>query len=223
MLGTLFPRRRLKVFGLGLSKTGTTTLSACLRELGYKHTGYDPDLLNSWSRGQTDRIWRTIDKHDSFEDWPYPLMFAEIMERFGRNAYYILTRRKDAPTWLESLKKHAMRQPLDRVNQRRIAYGIDYPHLNETVMLDRYEQHNAAVTATAAKLGLSDRLRVLCWEDGDGWKELCSFLDRPAPVRPFPHENRATPPDATTLAENLRIAEELKSAKPSMAVPQESP
>lgn len=200
----LFRRRKAKVFGFGLSKTGTTTLKLCLREIGYRHSSYDPALLEAWSRGQLDEIWRTIERHDSFEDWPYPLMSSEIMERFGRDAYYILTVRKDASTWLESLKKHAMRQPPERAELRRIAYGLDYPHLDEAAMIARYEGHNATVQEVARRLGLASRLRVFCWEHGDGWQELCEFLGKSIPHKPFPHGNRAIAPDAEVLAGNQR-------------------
>ena len=159
---------RQKVFGLGLSKTGTSTLRACLHELGYRNVGYRSDLLLDWSVGRFDRIWSTIDANDSFQDWPVPLLYSDLMKRFGGDAFYILTVRKDAATWLESLKKHALLQPPDRARFRKIAYGIEYPQLDEAGQLARYEQHNTAVIQLASELGLSDRLRVFCWERGDG-------------------------------------------------------
>lgn len=209
--------RKSKVFGLGLSKTGTTTLAACMQQLGYKHTSYDEVLLADWAAGRLDRIFRAIDTHDSFDDWPYPLMYSELMERFGANAYYLLTIRRDPRTWIESLKKHALRSPPRNASFRKLAYGYAYPQLNEDGHIAFYERHNSAVVARAAKLGLSDRLRVLCWESGDGWRELCSFLSIEPPTTPFPHENRADQAvhDGEIAAANLRRVQELRLAMPA--------
>jgi len=30
-------------------------------------------------------------------------------------------------------------------------------------------------------------LLVVCWENGDGWDKLCSFLNKRKPDEPFPH------------------------------------
>ncbi len=39
--GTIPPRKLVKVFGVGLSKTGTTALGGALEELGYKNIHSD--------------------------------------------------------------------------------------------------------------------------------------------------------------------------------------
>jgi hypothetical protein len=39
--------------------------------------------------------------------------------------------------------------------------------------------------------GRPDDLLEVCWEAGDGWKELASFLGQPVPALPFPHLNKA--------------------------------
>jgi hypothetical protein len=37
------------------------------------------------------------------------------------------------------------------------------------------------------------RLLEVCWETGDGRKELCGFLRHPMPDLPFPHGNQGRP------------------------------
>jgi hypothetical protein len=37
----------------------------------------------------------------------------------------------------------------------------------------------------------SGRLLKLNIADGEGWSELCSFLNKPVPPKPFPHLNTA--------------------------------
>jgi len=39
-----------------------------------------------------------------------------------------------------------------------------------------------------------DRLLIASWSAGDGWPELCAFLDMPQPDEPFPREKVAPGP-----------------------------
>ena len=88
--------RKTKVFGLGLIKTGTTTLGVCLRHLGYNHQSNRRDLLIDVRHGEFGQLFEVCDQFDSFEDWPYPLIFRELYERYGDGARYILTVRASA-------------------------------------------------------------------------------------------------------------------------------
>lgn len=176
-----------KVFGIGLNKTGTTTLGECLKVLGFSHASRSRKLLEDVRvRNDLTDVFRTVDRFDSFEDWPYPLIYRELDERYP-NSKFILTVRKDKFIWLESLKKHSLRtRPLS--HSRALAYGFHYPFGHEREHVDLYEHHNKKVVEY-----FEDRasdLLVLCWENGDGWPELCAFLGRDQPDLPLPHANR---------------------------------
>ena len=182
-------RAGIKVFGIGLNKTGTTTLATCMDHLGLRHLSFRRDLFKAYARDELAPVFDAVEQYESFEDWPYPLMFRELHERYGEQARFILTTRASPTAWLESLKAHTMRaNPLNQTN--RLAYGYDYPHGYEAEHLAFYEHHNAAVRAFFAE---KERERVfldVCWENGDGWKEICAFLDMPVPDAPFPHAYR---------------------------------
>ena len=191
-----------KVFGIGLNKTGTTTLGTCLSQLGLQHMSCRHDLLIKLREGRFDEIFSVIDLYDSFEDWPYPLMYREIFERYGDSALFVLTTRRDARTWLNSLKAHSLlTNPVH--HSRLLAYGYNYPHEDEVHHLDFYEQHNAEVREFFAARGASDRLLEVCWEHGDGWAELCAFLGLKTPDAPFPHANARRDPDPAIREANL--------------------
>lgn len=198
-----------KVFGIGLNKTGTTTLAACLRVLGYsRHSGYRRDLLLEYRKGNLAPVHAVLDEHDSFEDWPYPLLYREIFARYGTTARYVLTMRDSPQAWLASLERHSLRTDPDG-HARRLAYGYDYPHGVEAEHLAFYEQHNRAVVAFFHAQGAADVLLEACWERGDGWTKLCRFLEVPTPTVPFPHENKGTQPiPAAIEAENRRRIEQ---------------
>lgn len=184
--------RRRKVFGIGLNKTGTTTLGQCLRMLGYDHVGTRRELLVDLREGRMDRIFAVADAHDAFEDWPWPLAYREFHARYGDDARFILTVRRSPDAWLKSLKKHSLiTSPTGHC--RGLAYGPDYPFGHEAEYLAFYERHNREVVDHFRDAGASHQLITLCWENGDGWPELCDFLGDPVPDAAFPHANPATP------------------------------
>ena len=191
--------KAFKVFGVGLNKTGTSTLGVCLQSLGYRHLSLRADLLAKFRLGHIEDVYAVIDEFESFEDWPYPLMYRELYDRYGDDARFILTTRIDPDTWFESLKSHSLRSDPNR-HCRQLAYGFPYPHglMKEHVAI--YERHNAGVRRFFADKQKASLLLDVCWERGDGWNELCRFLDHPVPSIPFPHENRKPQQQADTAA-----------------------
>jgi type II secretion system protein G len=204
-------RPRRKVFGLGLNKTGTTTLGKCLRQLGYRHVSCRRDLLHLLRAGDLEPIFKVIDEYDCFEDWPFPLMYRELFERYGDKACYILTTRSSPQRWVESLKSHALRSPSDQ-QCRSLVYGFEYPHGHEDEHLAFYERHNADVRAFFREREAETLFLELCWERGDGWEALCTFLGHAVPSVPFPHSNRGADQEteAQVLVENhVNVARQL--------------
>ena len=172
-----------KVFGVGLNKTGTSTLGLALRTLGYSHTSYSKPLLEELVKGNHEALFEVAREHDAFEDWPWPLAYKELDAEFP-GSKFVLTVRKSPEAWLKSLKKHSLNMDL-RTSCRKLAYGYYYPHGHEAEHIAFYEKHNAEV-----KDYFKDRpddLLVVSWEDGAGWKELCTFLGKPVPKEDFPH------------------------------------
>jgi hypothetical protein len=178
---------KTKVFGIGLNKTGTTTLGRCGKLLGYRYKGCDRSLLEDLvKRKDFTRTREVAQDFDLFEDWPWPLFYKELDQMFP-GSKFILTVRKDANAWLASLKKHSMRtRPLR--NCRKLAYGHHYPARHEAEFLACYRNHNDAVRAYFADR--KDDFLEICWEDGHGWDELCGFLGVEKPDVPIPHANK---------------------------------
>lgn len=114
-------------------------------------------------------------------------MYRELALRYPE-ARFILTLRRSPEAWVESLKRHSLLTS-PKGSCRRLAYGYPYPHGVEAEHIEIYHRHNAEVQAFFAERGEEGRLRVLCWEDGDGWVELCGFLGHPVPDMPFPRAN----------------------------------
>ncbi len=201
---------RAKVFGVGLNKTGTTTLKLVFERLGYRHLSRTPRLFKLWKMRAYNEIFAYIDDFESFEDWPWPLMVPELIERYPQ-AKFVLTRRSSPQIWVESLKRQAERTNPDN-NPRKTIYGRHYPHGHEQEHIDYYSDHIERVRALFESE--PDRLVELCWDDGDSWKEICSFLDKRAPWSAFPHANKSAASgsaDPEFLLENQRrIKEKLR-------------
>ena len=176
----------MKVFGIGLNKTGTKTLGSCLQAFGFRHRSYDPLLLAAFSKGDLETIYRVSDAYESFEDWPWPLLYREFDARYP-DAKFILTIRKDPQTWFESLCRHADRT--GPTSDRQIVYGYPEPYDQKEEHLRVYNRHNTDVSDWFA--GREHRLLRVCWEGGDGWEKLAEFLGLPVPAISFPHQNKS--------------------------------
>ena len=178
---------RTKVFGIGLNKTGTTTLGVCLRQLGYRHSSFSLALLEQVARGELAGVLEHCRHYDAFEDWPYPLIYKQLDAAFP-GSRFVLTRRRSAERWYESLADHALRTTLRQgCRSRSLAYGVAYPQLDRAGLLLRYGQHLQQVRAHFA--GREDRLLELCWDDEHDWSRLCGFLGEQPPTGPLPHAN----------------------------------
>jgi len=176
-----------KVFGLGLNKTGTTTLDTALTTLGYRVKGPDQKLARQIQRGDYAAAFECIERHDAVQDLPWPLMYKQIFEKYGTSAKYVLTRRTTAEVWLRSLKSHRMQ---NRVLKRRTGlYGAIYPFGYEKEFLDYYNAHNEGVRQFFREMNAEHVLLEVCWEEGHGWSELCEHLGVPALDGPIPHSN----------------------------------
>ena len=162
----------MKVIGVGLNKTGTKTLRHHLLNWGFRHRSYELDAFHQFQDGRIQELLDSMEEFDSFEDWPWPLMYREIDKRFP-DARFVLTTRRSADAWYKSLCKMAVRMgPLN--DYEKHIYGYAMPHGNKKIHTDFYERHNEQVLAHFRNQ--PNRFLHLCWERGGSAEELASFL-----------------------------------------------
>jgi hypothetical protein len=186
------------LFCVGLNRTGTTTLGdACailgMRRLGWVRSGGGQGshfLLKDWWRGDIDHLIEVASGFDTLEDLPWPLVYAEMSTAFP-DARFVLTRRRSTDVWLRSQINHVAEK--GRYGMHRRIYGSSDPTADPQLYRAYYERHNDDVRTFFAG---TDRLLEVCWEEKDGWPELCGFLGVPVPDVAFPHSNPTgwTPP-----------------------------
>lgn len=173
-----------KIFGIGFHKTGTKSLAAALKALGYKVTGpngvRDPDIATT----VFDMAYGLLDEFDAFQDNPWPILFKELDSRCPNSKFVLSIRTTES--WIHSQVKHFGTQ---QTPMRQWIYGVGCPEGNEAIYIARYEKHNSDVLAY-----FNDRpndLLVMDLPNGDGWEKLCPFLKKDIPMIAFPHQNKS--------------------------------
>lgn len=189
----------MKVVGVGLGKSGTTTLARCLQRLGFRHRSFNRDIYDAYARGDMQRILGVVEAYDSFDDHPWPSLYREIDARHP-GSKFVLTVRKDPETWLRSLETKTMR----RVERTRVwhIFGMEKGRFDADRARQHYLRHNQEVRDY-----FRDRPQdfiEICWERGDGWEQLAPFLGKPVPAEPIPHANK-TAGDRAFARKELRI------------------
>jgi hypothetical protein len=193
-----FPdRTQRRVFGIGLSKTGTTSLAEALTTLGYDTAQF----RNPYTNTILDE--RDADLFDAMNDGPVAARYDMLFDRYP-NAVFILTERS-AADWQDSVLRHRQRArgttaPRDMA-ALAAADGPDSPLQQQVFstsiwrgenLVQTYETFVQQVHAFFAARAPA-RLLVLNIFEGQGWPELCTFLGHDAPAMPFPHANRVAP------------------------------
>lgn len=170
-----FSRRGEKIFGIGLSKTGTTSLSEALNILGIKSI-HKPrkEFLKEKERGLP--YFSTLKGYYGFTDFPCWYIYKEL-DRLYPGSKFILTER-DPEEWYESRKKHY---------QRRLDEGIKLNWDMSENSMKKMIKHNKEVMEYFENR--PEDLLILNIIDGEGWEKLCPFLKRKIPKVPFPRKN----------------------------------
>ena len=191
---------RGKVFGIGLSRTGTTSLTEALRILGYRAVHCPLSVLQF--QGRSLKLSRDIvDRFDALTDTPIARMYRELDEAFPGSKFVLTTRPIDK--WMGSVRRMRMSftllTALPKVRQLARDLCGTTSFRDERALENAFVSHSRNVRAYFGER-LSKDLLVLDVGSADAWETLCGFLGHQAQPRPFPHYNRGI---GTTFA-NMR-------------------
>lgn len=209
----LRPVSHSKVFGIGLPKTGTTTLGYCFKEFGFNHRSFDMDLAVQIKRNELENVVAEVRKYETFEDWPWFLIYRELDQRFP-NSKFILTLRRDTETYVASLRKHHARQGIKKEDFVKPhwwddVFGFAPDQWDYQKSAQTYERHNREVREYFRDR--TNDVLVVCRENGDDWDKLSKLLNEPCPDEPFPHLN-ISPPIEEHSSSTTDNAPELRSS-----------
>ena len=186
--------KKFPVFGIGLGKTGTTSLNEVLLELGWDSIHFpNPDITREILIGEA--------RYNAATDTPIAVNYKVLYERYPGAKFILTTRKLD--DWLDSIETHQRTKGKDGhnipwiANLRQTLYGS--ATFDRELYSDAFFKHNAEVvnyffeqsdgTNFNGKLLIID-LTVSYLSDYEKWVKICKFLGEPLPVIDFPHSNK---------------------------------
>jgi len=166
-----------KVFGIGLSRTGTSTLVNALRILGYKAIHFPTTVQQFYD-------------YEAAADTTVTMQF-KILDTHFPDSRFVYTVR-DMDSWLASCeelwsrKKNVHDLPPLFVEMRRKLYGgVTFDRARFT---EGYHRHDADVRQFFSSRPDDLLIFDICGGKAD-WPALCDFLGKEVPALPFPWSN----------------------------------
>ena len=171
-----------KIFGIGLSRTGTTSLHIVLDKLGYKAIHYIPDLISDYDS-------EIVEQFDALLDTPIPSVYQYLDKKYPDSKFILTTRNKEA--WLNSMNwmfKHgkvlwAWEDRLYDYHQR--FYGTT--NFDEKILSRHFDLFHESVYAYFKDR--TNNLLILNIDKGIQVENICYFLNKPLINIEFPKAN----------------------------------
>ena len=182
------PTHKTKVFGIGLSKTGTTSLARALETLGYRTRDYLG--VTSYIAGDLSSIdLQEIDENDAFTDTPIPSFYKQLDKHYPHSKFILTTR--DMEGWLKSCKKQFTERMVAMQNDATTQLHTD---LYDCFAFDPEKYANGYTRHLNGVLNYfkdrpDDLLVVDICGGQQNWLKLSEFLVQPVPDVPFPVTN----------------------------------
>ena len=208
----MFGRHELKLFCIGLGKTGTTTIRAFFEEHGY-NVGNQREaekLIHNYKVRDFKLILKYCKKAQAFQDIPFSLPYTyQALDTYFKNCKFIHTVRNNADEWYKSLVRfHSKRltdgnrTPVkeDLINDTYLYKGYNWEAtkivfntpdddpLNERILKSFYNCHNKQVENYFRYK--DNYIKVNVAKDEDYFR-LCNFLGLKPKGECFPWENRS--------------------------------
>lgn len=171
-----------KIFYIGLSRSGTTSLHQVLTQLGLNSRHFPFELY-------MDNDYSTVNEADAFGDSPIPKIYKDLDKRFPNSKFILTIRNKKS--WLDSMKwmfkegKVVWWWGYHIHKYHKEFYGSrDY---SEILMSKKYDQYHADVYEY-----FEDRpndLLILNLDEGIDVSKICSFLRLTETKIVFPKSN----------------------------------
>jgi Sulfotransferase domain len=190
-----------KIFGIGLSRTGTVSLTKALIQLGIEAKHYPNDRATQDELKRAQYSLSILQEVQALLDIPVAPYYAQFDEIYPDAKFILTTRPTDA--WLVSVENHYrlyvehMRDDFDDYVMACVYGTLHFSRDRFTYVKELHERNvREYFSERAEKLLVFDVFR------GDSWPELCRFLDYPIPNVAYPHRNEALTTPATRTRQN---------------------
>lgn len=169
-----FFSKKDKVFGIGLNKTGTTSLNIFMRNFDY---------FSSWSTPSVDKcklmlsnetvLYKEAERFDLHEDWPWPMVYKKIFFKYP-NSKFILTLRDTPEQWFNSLKNTSSKH--GNSQHKKLFYNTDdVKDADKDRLIELYLNHESEVVQFFNENG-ADQLLVFKTSEENKESKICEFL-----------------------------------------------
>jgi Sulfotransferase domain len=137
----------LKYLGVGLSRTGTSSLSAAMSRLGFKSLHWEPERLDGVILGTDNNPnFKIYDDCDFICDIPHAYFFREIRQAYP-GLKFILTERNEED-WYRSIRRHFpdhARKNRENKLLKMIVYGTTFDENPEFLTKKRFRDWNDTI------------------------------------------------------------------------------
>lgn len=205
---------KTKVFGIGMNKTGTTSLNRAMKDLGYIVGNQISAIkyVRDYARRDLKSIVRYCHTAQFFQDIPFSMPFTFIvLDQAFPGSKFILTVRDDSEQWYNSLTHFHTKlwgengqtptkndlllydnpENGNRWEKNRIFFNTPEEDIyNKKILIDLYESHNQYVK-DYFRFREEDLLVVNLAKEGS-YLQLCEFLGKKPKYEEFPWENKTT-------------------------------
>jgi hypothetical protein len=171
----------MKIFGIGLSKTGTISLENVFYTLGYTSIHYPrpplcPDLIE------------VMKKFDAGSDSSVAYSYKELDVAFPGSKFILTTR--SLKSWLRSYK-HFLSEDFQYVGDEIVVQVglLRDTKFNKKTFRKGFIKHHFEVKEYFKNR--PNDLLIVDFSKGDGWEKICKFLNKPISDIPFPYTNRS--------------------------------
>jgi Sulfotransferase domain len=197
-----FPdRRQEKIFGVGLSKTGTTSLASALAILGFGTLHFRNPLTGMLISADD------IDIFDAATDTPVCINLEKYFYMYPNSKFIYTTR--SIESWKASFATHLQRAwgmsdfttiKNLTVQSDMFSFGVQFAEVNMALYFNHSDYYSAYRTHDRRVRSFfrdkpKERFLEFDIMGGDSWPQLCPFLGCPVPSLPFPWENKAQADD----------------------------
>ena len=134
----------MKVFGIGLSKTGTSSLNKALNLLGFSTIHNPSHFLKMDENGKLTLDYTRIGESDGITDVEAAFFFDELDRRFVGSKFVLTTR--DLKAWLRSCKNH-FNEHLNSTTTEKALLGAIYGshYYDEGLFTRTHSEHERKV------------------------------------------------------------------------------
>src|SRR3990172_8161285 len=118
-----------KIFGIGLPKTGQSSLAMAMWILGHKTVQYPYNASQ-------------IQNNDFSLDLPVVIQYKKLDKKYP-NSKFILTTR-DLDSWLKSMRNHYRRYPASKRYKQQLMFRLKFwgtVNFNKKLMTKKYYEH----------------------------------------------------------------------------------